>query len=89
MGSLFPPLDDPRMTALPAGEADRLKHIVQVMLDNRVVFNVSRVCYDADPADVHLGMNPIGGSTCDAIFNGTIEASEREPIAPLPRPKSP
>jgi hypothetical protein len=88
MGSLFPPLTDPRMTALPAGEADRLKHTVRVRLNNRVVLNATRDCYDADPAEVSVGMNPIGGSTCDTMFNGTIQASERESLVP-PQPGSP
>jgi len=84
MGSLYPPAGDPRLAALPPGEAERLKHTVQVQLDGRVVFEVRRSCYDATPSEVHVALNPLGGSTCDATFNGALQASERLPIAPLP-----
>jgi hypothetical protein len=66
MGSLYPPGSDAARASL-----------VRVTLDGKVALEGRFPSHPSSPADIRIGSNPIGGSTCDAAFNGRLLVVER------------
>jgi hypothetical protein len=86
MGSLLPPVgNDAAWGNLPPDARRQLAETITVKLDGRVVLNHPSTAYPAQPDEVAVGTNPIGGSTCDPLFTGRILSSERVPPG-LPAP---
>jgi hypothetical protein len=50
---------------------------VRVTVDGRVALATQSPCHPSTPAQIRVGVNPIGGSTCGAVFNGRILSIER------------
>ena len=48
-----------------------------VELDGTVVWRQTTMGYVADPEEIAVGANPIGGSTCGAAFTGEVRAARR------------
>jgi hypothetical protein len=79
LGSLFPDPDDSTFWGrLSPEEKLRLTSHVSVVLDGRSVLSSSASPYPSGPNHVTVAKNTIGGSSCDAVFTGTVEFAERE-----------
>lgn len=65
---------------LPKSEV-RARNRVSMRLNGEEVLAAQRGSYASDAADVTIGINPIGGSTCGYLFTGEIIAVERLPLA--------
>ncbi len=83
-GSLFPPAgDEAAWRGVDPALRQRLLTHVSVVLDGTKVLSVTTTAYPSLQTEVAVARNPIGGSTCDASFMGTVDFSEREgPRAP-------
>lgn len=57
---------------------------VRIGLDGRTVWEQSAKLYPLEPEDVFVGRNPIGGTTTDTEFTGTLAAVEWVPEAAGP-----
>lgn len=83
MGSLYPPAQHRLLAALTPADRDRLKHQVTCTWDGKPVLAIDRETYDSSPYDVTIGLNAIGGSTCDYAFTGRVVSAAR--LAPIAR----
>jgi hypothetical protein len=70
MGALLP----------PSGNSAPLKGRVHLMFDGEVVLDADQPTYESSPADVLIGKNSIGGSTCSYEFSGEIKSVKRLPL---------
>lgn len=80
LGSLYPPAGAPGWVGVPENTRRDAASRLWVKLDGKTVFTVAATPYPAAPAEVYVGRNPIGLSTCDPEFNGTILIQERLPV---------
>lgn len=87
-GSLYP-LDDPGVAALSAAERARLRGLVEVTLNGRVIFSRRVTTPDVPPATVTVGESRIGGSNTEAFFTGDILSYERLPPPTIAGLRSP
>jgi hypothetical protein len=55
--------------------ADQLRVVLKV--DGRVIWDTPARFYRADPADIFVGRNPVGGTACGPEFSGTISDVQR------------
>jgi len=55
--------------------------LARIIFDGKTVISANSPAYDSSPDAVAIGRNPIGGSTCDYAFTGTIIE-----VSPLPSP---
>ena len=78
LGSLYPALDQPQEWAgVPANRRAILKETWSVDLDGRRVVTKQAGSHPFGPAELYIGANPIGGSTCDTHFRGAILLAQR------------
>lgn len=77
LGSLFPADRIPAST--PPEQARRVREVVEVVLNGKVVLSAPAVPYDCQPEEVYLVSNPIGGSTCRDRFTGRVAFVKRLP----------
>jgi len=84
MGSLFPGADDDQAwRGLDPSLRRRLAGQVDVRLDGKVVLSLQKATYPSAPGEVAVARNPIGGSTSDPEFSGTVIFAERAgPVLP-------
>ena len=83
MGALYPARpDDPAWAAVPPLERARLLRQRWIRLDGRTVLEADLPCHPTTAAQIELGRNPIGGSTCAADFSGVIYAVDWRGLAP-------
>lgn len=82
LGSLYP-AGDPAWNPLDPATLKRLRSTVQVRLNGRVVFQQTAAAFPATDNEIHVGTNPIGGSTCGPEFSGHILRVERVGAARL------
>jgi hypothetical protein len=69
MGSLFPPAT----AAQPdSPELAKLRTRCVVLFDGKPAIDWPTPFYAAKAEQIFIGANPIGGSSADAFFNGTI-----------------
>lgn len=80
MGSLFPPLDDPRIQALSAFDREQTKRTLRVKWNGRDVFRRRSEFHEAHPRTVDLGSNSINLSSTSPLFTGSILRAERIPF---------
>lgn len=62
----------------------RLRATVLVRVDGRMVLRQLSESFPAGPAQIYVGLNPIGASTCAEVFSGKIERIEFLGAAKLP-----
>jgi len=80
LGSLYPAIDDHAGWAdAPADWRRNRLARVEVRLDGQPVLEHDSPAHPAGPDEVSIGSNPIGGSSCDATFTGTIVSTRRIP----------
>jgi hypothetical protein len=77
-GSFFPSADRP--IDVPAGRWSDAGGKLEVILDNRQVFEAKTPFYEAPAETVVVGRNAIGSSSCGAQFTGQILGSSRAPF---------
>ena len=77
LGSLLPPVADAWWAATPPEERARLRRLVLVTVDGATALEHASDTYPATPDQVYVGTNPIGGSTCQPVFNGQVFVAER------------
>ena len=86
MGSLWPAdLTDPAWGAIEPARRRDLQESVFVRIDGHVVFHRRAATYPSAASQIEVGANPIGGSTCEPAFSGSIIHYERvvpSPISP-------
>lgn len=70
LGSLRVVPDATQVGAMPLGR-------VRVAIDGAVVWDESAHVYPAEAGEVHVGRNPIGGTSAGPLFSGEILAVER------------
>ncbi len=75
--ALFP-LSNPKVKALQASEAERLRGEIRVELNGRVAIEEPAYAYETRPSEVLAGVAPFG-STADRKFMGEILKVERLP----------
>lgn len=51
--------------------------MVRVQVNGRMVLNVAARPHPSGPAEIFIGLNPLGGSTCDKQFTGEIIRGQR------------
>jgi hypothetical protein len=76
MGSLHYE-EDPEWLSVSPEERKRLKSSVVVHFNGPKVLDAPITAYSCTPEEVFVGVNPVGGSSCAAKFNGTIISSAR------------
>jgi hypothetical protein len=79
VGSLFPAEGEGGAPALPASVRDT----VMIKLNGRTVFTHQEAAYPSTPAEILIGLNTIGATTCERLFTGRIFHRERLGPAPL------
>ena len=83
MGALDPAGDDdPAWGTVPPPERARLRQQRWIRLDGRIVLTADLPCHPTTAAQIELGRNPIGGSTCAAEFSGVIYSVAWPGLAP-------
>jgi hypothetical protein len=65
-------------------ERERLMHRIEVSYDGRVVFSADVRDHASAPGDVTVGVNRIGGSSCEPRFAGQIIETARLPLPARP-----
>ncbi|MFZ5494446.1 MAG: hypothetical protein ACOZE5_03795 [Verrucomicrobiota bacterium] len=78
-GALYPP-DHPRLAALPAETAARLRQRLRLEFDGRTLLAQEVDTHTSRPGEVTFGRNLIGGSSCEPRFAGEILSVERLPV---------
>lgn len=78
-GALYPP-DHPALGALDPATARRLRNRLRVVFDGQVVFDRETTTHESTAAEVTVGENRIGGSSCEPHFAGEILSVERLPL---------
>lgn len=77
-GSLYPP-GHPRVGAIADETLQALRQRLRVSLNGTPVIERTITTYDSSPAEVTVGQNLIGGSSCEPRFAGKILSVERLP----------
>jgi hypothetical protein len=72
LGSLYPERKDAAWMGLPAEVRQRLRQRATVRLDGVAVWECQSPAYPSDPADIRVGENRIGASSCTTDFTGEI-----------------
>jgi len=76
LGSLYPETG-PAWRDLPAATQAQARSRVRVRVNGRVVLDAPAHPHPSTPAEVFVGMNPLGGSTCGGRFTGEIVRIQR------------
>lgn len=80
MGSLLPPVEnDVAWDNLSPESRRQAMETVSIKLNGRVVLQQHSSTFPAQPREITIGSNPIGGSTCAQVFTGRVFVSERIP----------
>lgn len=74
-GALYPP-----NAPLSAGDRARLGDRLRIEFNGTTVIERDIATYDSSPAEVTVGRNLIGGSSCEPLFAGKILTVERLPV---------
>lgn len=77
LGSLLPPADDSRWAGWRAEARAAATATVQVKLDGTVALQHPMKAYPSAPAEIQVGVNSIGATTCEPDFTGAILLRER------------
>jgi hypothetical protein len=86
IGSLYPPAgDDAAWKNLDPALRHKLLSTITVLLDGRQVIASACATHPTKPQEVMIAKNRIGGSTCEADFNGSVVFVERGGPVPAPR----
>jgi hypothetical protein len=72
LGSLYPERKDAAWMDLPPDVRQRLRQQATIRLDGVAVWECKSPAYPSDPADIRVGENRIGASSCTADFTGAI-----------------
>lgn len=83
MGSLYPEINNPAMSALGDAEVGRLKRTLRIDLDGRTVFDVPAHFFPSKPRQVRIGSTDHLLAYSRSEFSGQILATSRLPITPL------
>lgn len=81
LGSLYPPLTDANWRGLAEAERRAWLGMISVRLNDRPVLSLPGTAYPATSAEIEIGRNGIGASTCDELFSGKILQVDRLPLA--------
>jgi hypothetical protein len=84
LGSLFPPPDDPVWATVPATARESALAWTRVLLDGTPVLEHRQPAHPINPDELHIGINPVGASTCGPAFTGRILRRERLGLRPPP-----
>jgi hypothetical protein len=76
-GSLYPPMGDRAWGNVPRNGQELLRASITIKLDDQTVLTSRQTAYPASFDETHVGANPIGASSCEAVFSGVIFAQER------------
>ena len=68
---------DPQWAALSAATRERLASTVVVHANGARVLEARASPYACGPGEIHIGANPLGGSTCGPKFGGAIVSTQR------------
>lgn len=68
---------DPQWLSLSAADRERLASTVVVHVNGARVLEAKSRPFACEAGEVHIGFNPVGGSTCSPKFTGKIISSER------------
>lgn len=77
MGSFYPESADRRWGDTPAPVRTRRTKHMELLLDGRVVLSAPLPSHPTTRAEITVGLNRIGGSSCGEKFTGDILAVER------------
>ena len=72
LGSLYPERKDAAWLVLPADVRQRLRQQATVRLDGVAIWECKSPAYPSSPADIRVGENRIGASSCARDFSGEI-----------------
>lgn len=78
-GALYP-ANHSKLRDLPEGDAARLQRRLRVSFDGQILLEQDVDTHTAEPDDITVGVNRIGGSSCEPAFAGQILTVERLPI---------
>ncbi len=81
LGSLYPSDGLGKLSTLAVGRVAEWRRQVSVLLDGREVLAQPAAFYISTPAEVAIGTNAIGASSCEAGFTGGITGVERPLMA--------
>jgi hypothetical protein len=85
MAPLYPgEQDDRSWRGLDRAARRRLRSRVEVVLDGKSALTVEAPTYPSLPSEIAVARNPIGGSTSDPVFSGTLVFAERGAEIPAP-----
>lgn len=91
MGSLRAAENLEQLAPFERGQAARRRQQLRLKLDGREVWTAQSDFFPSEPGQIAVGSNPIGASTCESLFTGSIDRVERagsEPSGGGERPKS-
>lgn len=83
LGSLYPPFNDSAWGGIADDVKRRLLEHVIISLDGKVVLDVAVPVHPTTRAQICVGENRIGSSTCGPIFGGQIHAVRRSGLPAL------
>ena len=75
--ALLPGADDPAWGRVPPDERRRMAGTIQVRLNGKTVLDAPYSAYPAQPGQIAVGRNPLGGSSCGPTFGGEILETRR------------
>jgi hypothetical protein len=78
-GALFPPRDHPAWESHPSENVAQRQQALEVRVDGQVALSLTQATHPATPAQVIVGRNDVGASTCQPAFTGEILKQERLP----------
>jgi hypothetical protein len=71
-GALYPPVEAAAWGSTPAAQRQAARQTMAITMNDHVVLSCPLVPYDVTPGEIYVGRNPIGGSSCDPAFSGSI-----------------
>ena len=75
-GALYPE-GHPDLRGVPAAELAQLRGRVRVWLNGRLAIDRAAADFPSTQREVTVGVNRLGGSSCEPSFSGTILSAER------------
>jgi hypothetical protein len=69
--------EDPQWALLSAADRARIESTVVVHANGAKVLDAKAIPYACDPSEIYVAANPLGGSTCNREFTGTVISSVR------------
>jgi hypothetical protein len=82
-GALLPGAGDPAWGGVPPAARQRMAGTIQVQFNGKTVIAAPFAAYPAQPGQIAIGRNPIGGSSCGPKFGGEILEARRLGLTPV------